>query len=88
MTKEKLWEILTNKNPHWTQGGANFTAAGLEKFFDVIWQHAHKAGVDKGVEDTNRYHEALDRLAGMDDKKSGVFGDVFGDIFGDTKWKK
>ena len=40
MTKDETWRQLTRRNPKFTTDGANFTAKGLRKFFDVVWDCA------------------------------------------------
>lgn len=48
MTKERLWEIYTSRNPSFLTDGATLSAAGLRKFFDQTWDSAHDQGVANG----------------------------------------
>ncbi len=46
MTKEQLWKIYTDKNPHWLEIGANLTPCGLKKLFDETYSVGFKRGVN------------------------------------------
>lgn len=48
MNKETLWGAYIAKNPKFETDGASFSPAGLRKFFDQTWQHAHDQGVVNG----------------------------------------
>ena len=48
MTKEKLWDVIVRKNPTFETAGAHFSAAGVEKFFNQVWDIAHAEGVKNG----------------------------------------
>ncbi len=40
MTRDELWQIYVKKNPQFLTTGANFTADGLLKFFNQVWEQA------------------------------------------------
>ena len=40
MNKEEVWKKLVEKHAKFETSGANFTPAGLKKFFDTIWDTA------------------------------------------------
>ena len=42
MTKQRLWEIITSRNPHFTSGVVKIQPEGIRRLFDLAW--------DKGVE--------------------------------------
>ena len=47
MTKEQLWSIYIKRNPQFLIDGANFTADGLLKFFNQVFDEGVKYGFDK-----------------------------------------
>ena len=48
MTKNEMWKQLKANVPNLTTQGANFTAAGVEKFFNQVWDIAHAEGLKNG----------------------------------------
>lgn len=48
LSKNALWAKMVSRNPHWIGAGVDFTAAGLLKFYEVVYDTAHKAGVENG----------------------------------------
>jgi hypothetical protein len=48
MQKDKLWGILLSRNPQFTTGPVTFTAKGLKKFFNTVWDKGHAQGVLNG----------------------------------------
>jgi len=86
MTKNSLWKTYTHQNPKWLTDGASLTPAGLQKLFDQVWMHAHKAGVEegigKGLERAANAKKILDQLDERDGSNlGGEFSDILGDIF-------
>ena len=45
MDKEQVWKIFVKKYPKFEETGANFTPAGLKKFFDTTWDAAQSQTV-------------------------------------------
>jgi ligand-binding SRPBCC domain-containing protein len=74
MKQEDLWAAFVAKNPSFLTNGASFTAAGLKKFFDQTWEHAHRQGVANGKAVMQNEVDALKKKA----KVGGLFGDIFG----------
>lgn len=69
--KDALWQRLIVKNPHWTAGGADFTAAGLRQFFDTVFEQGHALGLENGK-----------ALAKMERNPNGGFSDKLKDLLG------
>jgi hypothetical protein len=68
MTRESLWVIIIERNPEFEQKGANLSAKGLRKFFDLAYS--------KGFEQGKSYAATQNR------KPDNPFSDMFGGIFG------
>lgn len=34
LSKDELWQIYVDKNPHWLTGGVTMTPDGIKRFFD------------------------------------------------------
>lgn len=45
MDKEQVWKTFVKKYPKFEETGANFTPAGLKKFFDTTWDAAQSQTV-------------------------------------------
>lgn len=51
MNKDELWRTYVKKNPSFAKEDSTevkLTARGMRKFFDQTWEHAFRAGLDKG----------------------------------------
>ena len=42
MTREVLWRCLCSRHPCFETTGANLTAPGLRKLFDLVWREAER----------------------------------------------
>lgn len=73
MQKEDLWKILTDKNPVLLTGPITFTAKGIRKFFETVWDQGHKQGVKNGRV-LGAEAERKNGLLGKDGPLGGIFG--------------
>lgn len=47
MTRQKLWNIYTKRNPQFLTGPVHLTPEGLKKLFDQVWDQATKEETSK-----------------------------------------
>jgi hypothetical protein len=48
MTREQLWQIITDRNPQFVTQPCTLTPAGLKKLFDTAWEQGHEQGLANG----------------------------------------
>lgn len=64
MTKDELWQIYAKKNPQFLTTGANFTADGLKKFFDQVWEQATKESNSRPGNHSTNIFESIFKTGG------------------------
>jgi hypothetical protein len=71
-SRDAPWCRLITKNPHWSTDGADLTAAGLRKLFDVVFEAGHRLGVENG----KAMSEETERSAAVEEllRKFGMGG--------------
>lgn len=69
MSKDELWRIYVEKNPHWLTSGAVMTPDGIRKFFDQTFDLGHKLGLANG--------KAMAQQEGGDSLYERIFGRKF-----------
>jgi hypothetical protein len=72
-TPTALWLEICRQNPQFEAEGATFKPKELVKFFNLIYDQAHKRGVENG-----RAIEAKEQAR----TKSSNPGDIFSQVFG------
>jgi hypothetical protein len=50
MTKRELWALYVRRNPVFEAGTAEFTRAGLRRFFEQTYDVAYRQGMKDGGE--------------------------------------
>lgn len=60
MTKQALWELLTQRNPPLLTGGS-MTPEGYRKFFDLVWREAQKELAEQSIGDMPDFLKGLFR---------------------------
>jgi len=46
--KEKLWQMIIEKKPHWLTDNVTLTPKGLKKLFETTFEHGHSLGLKNG----------------------------------------
>ena len=68
MTKNELWQIITDKNPQFLTGPSTFLPGGVRKLFDLAYDQGYRQGRD----------EIPERPEGMDKRDLDAFRDLLG----------
>lgn len=65
MSKEELWEIFVKKNPQFLTHGANFSPAGVRKFFEQTFDQGYIEGRDRNTRTESNAVSDLASIFGM-----------------------
>ena len=44
LSKQQLWNQIVGQNPDFKSKGINLGPAGLDKFYNLVWDEAYKRG--------------------------------------------
>jgi hypothetical protein len=62
VSKDQLWREIVLQNPQITTTGIELSPAGAEKFFNLVWDHAHDHGEHKQWKSSQQHTESFSSI--------------------------